>query len=186
MTDPVAPNRRRTGANKPNSFSQSTSKIILVWLESFEDHLTFPLEDLLGYTSNGECPGDGQGMGQAAGATGTYSRSSSSSTTSTAADCSVIFLQALGSGLLRVKLQGPIVGRMNNATPLVDGMVVNKRVVGSLLRQTAYNMAKRRRLDNDGHQPPHIKRRLKVQEMVNKYKMDLTEPELLAHLFNAS
>lgn len=179
--EPVPPNRRRTGANKPNSFSQSTSKIFLVWLESFEDHLTFPMEELLGCTANGMLQDGGQ-VGS-----GTYSRSSSSSTsTTTASECSVIFLQALGSGLLRVKLQGPIVGRMNNATPLVDGMVVNKRVIGSLVRQTAYNMAKRRRLDNDAHQPPHIKRRLKVQEMVNKYKMDLTEPELLAHLFNAS
>lgn len=63
-------------------------------------------------------------------------------------DCHIIFLHALNSGLLRVKLQGPS-GRMNFATPLVDGMVISKRVVGSLVRQTVYNMAKRRRLDND-------------------------------------
>lgn len=177
IPEPVPPSRRRTGANKPNSF-QSTSKIFLVWLESFEDHLTFPMDDLLAYTSNGE---------GAFGSAPTAGRGSTSSGGgSAAAECSVIFLQSLGSGLLRVKLQGPIVGRVNNATPLVDGMVVNKRVVGNLVRQTAYNMAKRRRLDNDGHQPPHIKRRQKVQEMVSKYKMDLSEPELLAHLFNAS
>lgn len=180
--DPVVPpSRRRTGANKPNSFSQSTSKIFLVWLESFEDHLTFPMDELLSYTSNGAPVASGFEAGSGGGTSG---RGSTSSTG--AAECSVIFLQSLGSGLLRVKLQGPIVGRMNNATPLVDGMVVNKRVIGNLVRQTAYNMAKRRRLDNDGHQPPHIKRRLKVQEMVNKYKMDLSEPELLAHLFNAA
>lgn len=65
-----------------------------------------------------------------------------------ASDCHVIFLHALASGLLRVKLQGPV-GRMSFATPLVDGMVLSKRVVGSLVRQTVYNMAKRRRLDND-------------------------------------
>lgn len=176
----IPPSRRRTGANKPSSFSQSTAKIFLVWLESYEDHLTFPMEELLGYTSNGVA-GFGGDQRQPARSS---SSSSGGSTTTAAADCSVIFLQALGSGLLRVKLQGPIVGRMNNATPLVDGMVVNKRVIGNLVRQTAYNMAKRRRLDNDGHQPPHIKRRLKVQEMVSKFKMDLSEPELLAHLFN--
>lgn len=179
--EPVAPTRRRTGANKPSSFSQSSSKIVLVWLESYEDHLTFPMEELLGYTSNGMADGGFDIQSQARG-----SSTSSGSGSTAAAECSVIFLQSLGSGLLRVKLQGPIVGRMNNATPLVDGMVVNKRVIGNLVRQTAYNMAKRRRLDNDGHQPPHIKRRLKVQEMVSKYKMDLSEPELLAHLFNAA
>lgn len=63
-------------------------------------------------------------------------------------DCFIVFLHALNSGLLRIKLQGPQ-GRMNFATPLVDGMVVSKRVVGSLVRQTILNMAKRRRLDND-------------------------------------
>lgn len=65
-----------------------------------------------------------------------------------AADCYIIFLHALNSGLLRIKLQGAP-GRMNFATPLIDGMVVSKRAVGSLIRQTIYNMAKRRRLDND-------------------------------------
>lgn len=169
--EPVPPSRRRTGANKPSTFSQSTSKILLVWLESYEDHLSFPLDDLLSYTSSGSDD-------LASNASSTNLRSSS--------DSNVIFLQSLSSGLLRVKLQGPISGRMNNATPLVDGMVINKRVVGNLVRQTAYNMAKRRRLDNDSHQPPHVKRRLKVQEIVNKYKLDMTEPELLAHLFNAS
>lgn len=62
-------------------------------------------------------------------------------------------------------------------------MVVSKRVIGSLVRQTAYNMAKRKRLECDTYQPPHVRRRLKVQEMIQKYKMDLTEPELLTHLF---
>jgi hypothetical protein len=40
--DPVAPARRRTGANKPAINWTPSAKILLVWLESFEDHLTFP------------------------------------------------------------------------------------------------------------------------------------------------
>lgn len=119
-------------------------------------------DELLGYTRIGE---EGQ-----------------LNNTQRAADCHIIFLHALNSGLLRVKLQAPQ-GRMNFATPLVDGMVVSKRVIGSLVRQTAYNMAKRKRLDSDSYQPPHVRRRLKVQEMIQKYKLDLTEPELLTHLF---
>lgn len=63
-------------------------------------------------------------------------------------DVHVIYLHALQSGLLRVKLQGPI-GRMTFATPLIDGMVVSRRVIGNLVRQTAHNMAKRKRLEND-------------------------------------
>ncbi|XP_059617508.1 ral GTPase-activating protein subunit beta isoform X3 [Phlebotomus argentipes] len=162
--EPVAPTRRRPGTSKTSSAGQASSKIFLVWLESFEDHITFPMEDLLAYCRSGE--------------------ENLQPTATRAADCHIIYLQALSSGLLRVKLQGPT-GRMNFATPLVDGMVVSRRVVGNLVRQTAYNMAKRRRLDNDGYQPPHVRRRLKVQEMVQKYKVDLSEPELLAHLFTS-
>lgn len=63
-------------------------------------------------------------------------------------DVQVIFLQALGSGLMRVRLQGPV-SRINLATPLIDGMVVSRRVLGTLVRQTTLNMGRRKRLDND-------------------------------------
>lgn len=36
------------------------------------------------------------------------------------------------------------------------------------------------------YQPPHVRRRLKVQDIVEKYKMNLNEAELLAHLFQRS
>lgn len=65
-----------------------------------------------------------------------------------ATDVHVIFLQALANGLMRVRLQGPI-SRINLATPLIDGMVVSRRVLGILVRQTALNMGRRKRLDND-------------------------------------
>lgn len=73
---------------------------------------------------------------------------------------------------------------MTTATPLVDGMVVSRRALGPLVRQTALNMARRRRLDNDSYQPPHVRRRLKVQEIVQKYRKEMSHPELLAHLFH--
>ncbi|XP_013113651.1 ral GTPase-activating protein subunit beta isoform X13 [Stomoxys calcitrans] len=163
--DPIPPTRRKANAMKPALLSQPPAKIFLVWLESFEDLLSFPIEELLPYTKTGEEANILQ--------------------LPRAADVHVIFIHALQSGLLRVKLQGPP-GRMSFATPLVDGMVLSRRVVGNLVRQTAHNMAKRRRLDNDNFQPPHVRRRLKVQDIVQKYKMDLSEPELLAHLFKSS
>lgn len=158
--EPVRP-ARRTGA-KPPCWNPS-AKLLLVWLESYEDQETFPTEDLLNYTRIGE---------------EIHSQIRSN-------ECYIIFLHALNSGLLRVKLQAPP-GRMNFAIPLVNGMVVNRRVIGTLVRQTALNMAKRKRLDSDSYQPPHVRRRLKVQEMIQKYKLDLTEPELLTHLFMSS
>lgn len=42
-SDPVPPSRRRTTASKPPLLGQSGAKIFLVWVESFEDHLTLPI-----------------------------------------------------------------------------------------------------------------------------------------------
>ncbi|XP_052897941.1 ral GTPase-activating protein subunit beta isoform X1 [Anopheles moucheti] len=163
--DPIPPMRRRTGASKPSTlYTAPTAKILLVWLESFEDHLTFPVDNLLHYTRAG------------------YSAQHGAVGVTTSSECFIIYLHALSSSLLRVKLQGPV-GRMNFAIPLIDGMVVSKRVIGSLIRQTACNMAKRKRLDNDSYQPPHVRRRIKIQEVMHKYKKDLTEAEMLADLF---
>ncbi|XP_011305025.1 ral GTPase-activating protein subunit beta isoform X2 [Fopius arisanus] len=149
---------RRT--NKHSLPGGMETKIMVVWLESLEDYAHFPVDQLLPYAS-----------------TGLESRASQAS------DVLVIYLHSLSSGLLRVKLQGPV-SRINLATPLVDGMLVSRRVLGTLVRQTAVNMARRKRLDNDSYHPPHVRRRLKVQDMMQKYKRDLSQPELLTLLFN--
>ncbi|XP_075220156.1 ral GTPase-activating protein subunit beta isoform X3 [Lycorma delicatula] len=138
--------------------------VLLVWLESFEDHLHFPVSDMMGYMCTGLEPPSQGGLPRSQ-------------------DSFIIYLHALHSGLLRVRLQGPS-GRMSLATPLVDGMVISRRVLGSLVRQTALNMCRRRRLDNDNYQPPHVRRRLKVQEMVSKYRCEMTQPELLTYLLS--
>ena len=74
--------------------------------------------------------------------------------------------------------------RMNLATPLVDGMVLSRRCLGAFVRQTALNNANRRRLDMDAHHPPHVRRKIKVQEVVQKYRSHMTEAEFYAHLFS--
>ncbi|XP_034250605.1 ral GTPase-activating protein subunit beta isoform X1 [Thrips palmi] len=159
--------RRRTGTSRGGPPPHAPTKVMIIWLESFEDNVYVPLSDLLAYTSTGlELPSI-----------------PSDSSLSADKDCFVIFLHALPSGLLRVKLQGPQ-GRMSLATPLVDGMVVSRRALGPLVRQTALNMCRRRRLDNDSYQPPHVRRRLKVQELVSKYRTHMTEAELLTYLFH--
>ncbi|KAL5279969.1 RALGAPB family protein [Megaselia abdita] len=163
--EPVPPTRRKTTSGKSNLSNQASAKIMVVWLESYEDHLNFPIDELLPYMKTGE---ENQHL--------QFPRSS---------ECHVIFLHALETNLLRVKLQGPV-GRMSFATPLVDGMVLSRRVVGNLVRQTALNMARRRRLDSDAFHPPHVRRRLKIQEMIQKYRIDMTEPELIVHLFQSN
>ncbi|KOC70045.1 Ral GTPase-activating protein subunit beta [Habropoda laboriosa] len=142
---------------------QTDIKIMVVWLESVEDYAQFPIGDLLPCTYTGL----------------------EQSRVIQVSDVQVIFLQALSNGLMRVRLQGPI-SRINLATPLIDGMVVSRRVLGTLVRQTALNMGRRKRLDNDSYHPPHVRRRLKIQEMVQKYRKNLTEPELLTLLFSST
>ncbi|KYM99990.1 Ral GTPase-activating protein subunit beta [Cyphomyrmex costatus] len=157
--DPIRPRRTMKQAVP----SQTNTKIMVVWLESLEDHIQFPIGDLLPSTYTG------------------LEQSRMLQTT----DVHVIFLQALANGLMRVRLQGPV-SRINLATPLIDGMVVSRRVLGTLVRQTALNMGRRKRLDNDSYHPPHVRRRLKIQEMVQKYKRNLTDPELLTLLFSST
>lgn len=41
--DPVPPTRRKTNAMKPTLLAQAPAKIMLVWLESYEDHFNFPI-----------------------------------------------------------------------------------------------------------------------------------------------
>ncbi|ENN80658.1 hypothetical protein YQE_02924, partial [Dendroctonus ponderosae] len=60
----------------------------------------------------------------------------------------VIYLQFLSTRLFRFHLQGST-GRVNLASPLVDGMIVSRRSLGSLVRHTSLNMARRKRLDLD-------------------------------------
>ncbi|PSN44105.1 Ral GTPase-activating protein subunit beta [Blattella germanica] len=156
--------RRRTGAIRHPPPMHSNTKVLVFWTESFEDQLQLPLTDLLQATMTGLEGNTGRPPDER--------------------DCFVICLHALASGLLRVKLQGPAGGRTSLATPLVDGMVVSRRALGSLVRQTALNMCRRRRLDNDSYQPPHVRRRLKVQDLVQKYRCELSHPELLTYLFS--
>ena len=42
-----------------------------------------------------------------------------------------------------------VIFRTSLAIPLVDGMVVSRRTLGALVRQTAVNICRRRRLENE-------------------------------------
>ena len=97
--------------------------------------------------------------------------------------------------------------RINVATPLVDGMIISRRTAGQLIRQTVLNICKRRRLDSDrygkkenvsrtrifeyifnfivqcySYQLPHVRRRLKLQEIKEKFETKMESPELLTYL----
>ncbi|ROT79288.1 hypothetical protein C7M84_002010 [Penaeus vannamei] len=81
--------------------------------------------------------------------------------------------------------QGGQNAKLSMAGPLVDGQVVSRRVLGTLVRQTALNMCRRKRLESDSYQPPHVQRKLRIQEMVQKYRYEMNEPEFYTHLFTS-
>ena len=142
-------------------------KILVVWLENFQDHENFPTEDILGVTSTG--------MEQLTSLT--------TSTKTQEKDTFIIFIHALQNGLFRIHMQGTT-GRINKAIPLIDGMVVSRRTLGPMVRQTAINIGRRKRLESETYQPPHVRRKLKIQEMVNKYHLKMSEPEFYTALFH--
>ncbi|XP_071524659.1 ral GTPase-activating protein subunit beta isoform X3 [Panulirus ornatus] len=156
-------NKNRKFGRQTSAMSCNDHKVYLVWLESFDDCYTFPANELLSETVTGL---------------------ESSSWKDKEAIVHIIFIHALTNGLFRIKLQGQN-AKLNMAGPLVDGQVVSRRVLGTLVRQTALNMCRRRRLESDSYQPPHVRRKLRIQEMVQKYRYEMNEPEFYTHLFTS-
>ncbi|XP_012944892.1 ral GTPase-activating protein subunit beta isoform X2 [Aplysia californica] len=161
---------RRLG-RQPALMTGPDTKVLVVWLENFEDHDNFPIADLLVVTGTGQ------------------DQSTTSSSTSMPRaqekDVYVIFIHALQNGLFRIQMMEyeKTQTKMSVAIPLVDGMVVSRRTLGSMVRQTAINICRRRRLESELYQPPHVRRKLKIQEMVNKYKCTMSPAEFYTALF---
>ncbi|CAL8111145.1 unnamed protein product [Orchesella dallaii] len=147
-----------TKNKKQSSGKTGDSNIFVVWLESFEDSFHFPASELL-------------------------SCANAHRDENKATDPSlIIFIHSLKNGLFRIHMEGEPL-RMGLATPLIDGMVVSRRVLGNLVRQTSLNMARRKRLENESYQPPHVRRKLKVQEIMNKFPCTMSPPEFYSYFF---
>ncbi|XP_077493557.1 ral GTPase-activating protein subunit beta isoform X4 [Amblyomma americanum] len=159
-TETVTRPARSRPARLPN-VTLAELKVLVVWLESFEDHVCFPLSELLPATNTGQETPAGRG------------------------DVFVIFVHALQSGLFRIKVQSRGTKSIQ-ALPLVDGMVVSRRVLGVLIRQTALNICRRRRLEAEMCPPPHVRRRMKIQEIGTKFQKPQGQPELYEQLFKST
>ncbi|XP_041060503.1 ral GTPase-activating protein subunit beta isoform X8 [Carcharodon carcharias] len=144
------------------------TKVIVVWVERFDDIENFPLNDLLPETSTG--------------VETTTNSSTSLRTTTSDKDVPIIFIHPLKTGLFRIKVQGAT-GKFSMVIPLVDGMVVSRRALGFLVRQTIINICRRKRLESDSYNPPHVRRKQKIVDIVHKYRNKLLEPEFYTSLF---
>uniref|UniRef100_UPI00398E90BE ral GTPase-activating protein subunit beta isoform X4 n=1 Tax=Pristiophorus japonicus TaxID=55135 RepID=UPI00398E90BE len=144
------------------------TKVIVVWVERYDDIENFPLNDLLPETSTG--------------VETTTNSSTSLRITTSDKDVPVIFIHPLKTGLFRIKVQGAT-GKFSMVIPLVDGMVVSRRALGFLVRQTIINICRRKRLESDSYNPPHVRRKQKIADIVHKYRNKLLEPEFYTSLF---
>lgn len=140
------------------------TKVLVVWVERYDDIENFPVSELLAETSTGV-------------ESAVNSRPSSSEK-----DVPVIFIHPLKTGLFRIKLHGAM-GKFSMVIPLVDNMVVSRRSLGFLVRQTVINACRRKRLDSDSYSPPHVRRKQKIAEIVNRYRNKQLEPEFYTSLF---
>ncbi|KAI1890432.1 hypothetical protein AGOR_G00153650 [Albula goreensis] len=144
------------------------TKVLVVWVERYDDIENFPLSELLAETSTG--------------VETTTNSSTSYRPIASEKDVLVIFIHPLKTGLFRIKLHGAM-GKFSMVIPLVDGMVVSRRALGFLVRQTVINACRRKRLESDSYNPPHVRRKQKIAEIVNKYRNKQLEPEFYTSLF---
>lgn len=54
---------------------------------------------------------------------------------------------------------------------------------GFLVRQTVINLCRRKRLESDSYNPPHVRRKQKIADIVHKYRNRQLEPEFYTALF---
>ncbi|XP_036427095.1 ral GTPase-activating protein subunit beta isoform X3 [Colossoma macropomum] len=143
------------------------TKVLVVWVERYDDIENFPVSELLAETSTG---------------VESAVNSSASRPSSSEKDVPVIFIHPLKTGLFRIKLHGAM-GKFSMVIPLVDNMVVSRRSLGFLVRQTVINACRRKRLESDSYSPPHVRRKQKIAEIVNRYRNKQLEPEFYTSLF---
>ncbi|XP_013870835.1 ral GTPase-activating protein subunit beta isoform X2 [Austrofundulus limnaeus] len=160
---------KRSSTGKPYPQLGPETKVFVVWVERFDDIENFPLSDLLAETSTG--------------LEASLSNSTSCRSVLLEKDVPLIFIHPLKTGLFRIRVHGAV-GKFGMVIPLVDGMVVSRRALGFLVRETVINVCRRKRLESDLYNPPHVRRKHKITEIVQRYRNKQLEPEFYTSLFH--
>ncbi|RDD44888.1 Ral GTPase-activating protein subunit beta [Trichoplax sp. H2] len=159
--------------NRPNATSQVTDhETIIVWLEKFEDYLTYPIEETLRELGIASHQADGTRRGS----------SSNMNNKGVEWETTIIFVYPLQNGLYRIHLTLTSVSKGGIAGPLIHGMAVSKNVLGKLTRQTIHNIANRQRLEVESASSPFLIRRNKIQEIVKKHQTKGPVPTYTFHI----
>ncbi|XP_037623458.1 ral GTPase-activating protein subunit beta-like isoform X3 [Sebastes umbrosus] len=135
----------------------SESKLLIVWVERFEDIESFPLSDLLSEMK--------------------------AETPTSASNIQLIFVHPLKTGLYRIHFHGNTTSKFSLVVPLVSGSVVSKRSLGFLVRETVINCCHRRRLESDSALPSHVRRKHMINDIILRYRSRRSEPAFYSALF---
>ena len=157
----------------------SDVRILIVWLESYEDFQTFPAESIVsGITAAAQHkPNGASAFLNSSGNLQQHIQSKDM----LMKDTFTIFIHELKCGLLRINVKGQG-NRIITSSPLVNGMIVSRRALGPLVRQTSLNVAARKRLEQENYQPSHVRRKVKIQELAHKYRCPLSTADFYANL----
>lgn len=182
--DSTSLSRHSISTQKKKSTSSSyivgcDTNIIICWLECSDDIAEIPRETLLSISENGYLLDDGSRHSD--------NESTNSQPQIRARDYVEYFISPMKNGLYRVNLTTSF-GRQWLALPLVDGMTISKGILSSLIRESVLNLCRRRRLDADCYQPPHVRRRLKIQDICNSHRISsrYESAEFYGNLFKTS
>ena len=156
--------RSNEGLNFDESFKVKNQsipndlKVMIVWLEQAQDVDTLPFDDLI------------------------QESFSYYETTQRPKEIVIIYIQPLKSKLHRIVTWSNVIKKHFYTMPLVDGMVVSSRMLSSMVRQTVLNIFRRKRLEIDDYQPPHVRRKNKISEIIKKFQLKKSEPDFYTSL----
>ncbi|XP_039654300.1 ral GTPase-activating protein subunit beta isoform X2 [Perca fluviatilis] len=155
LSQDSAPPPTRSPVEDMKSFRDSESKLLIVWVERFEDIESFPQTELLSETQ----------------------------THASASNVQLIFIHPLKTGLYRICFRGNGTSKFSLVVPLVNGSVVSKRSLGFLVRETVINCCHRRRLESDSTLPSHVRRKQMINDIILRYHSRCSEPAFYTALF---
>lgn len=162
--DNVSLTRQNKTAHKRKHYNSPLigcdTNIMVFWLESPDDIQHIPCEALQIVSELGYLQDDSDQVLEPSGSTQARINK----------DYVRYFISPMKNGLYRINLATSF-GKQWFALPLVDGMTVSRGIMSSLIRESVLNLCRRRRLDADSYQPPHVRRRLKIQDICNSHRI---------------
>lgn len=142
-----------------NQSIPSDTKVLVIWLEQIQDADAVPVDELLHETYSYE----------------NYVNQKPK-------EVIIIFVVPLMSKMHRILIWNNLSKKYFYTMPLVDGMLVSSRMLGSMVRQTVLNIFRRKRLEIDDYQPPHVRRKNKITEIVKKFQSKKSEADFYTSL----